>query len=157
MATTDLPLDPSSATAADIKDEFIRRLRDGEAMLVDAVAGAATQRSTWLYDVAVTPAGAATLSDLGVQLLVMSFRSYSSLDGSLRDFTDATLLQSTMLPNASTVAVAVIDPVMSLLDPSVEPDVTPAANDVHMIAEISTISPSSKCSRSRAKSTSSIP
>ena len=46
MATTDLPLDPSSATAAGIKDEFVRRLRDGEAKLVDAVAGAdATQRS----------------------------------------------------------------------------------------------------------------
>ena len=73
MATTDLPLDPSSATAAGIKDEFVRRLRDGEAKLVDAVSGAATQRAAWLYDVAVTPDGAATLSDLGVQMLVMPF------------------------------------------------------------------------------------
>jgi hypothetical protein len=36
------------------------------------------------------------------------------------------------------VAVAVIDPVMSLLDPSVGPDVTPAAKAVHVMAEIST-------------------
>jgi hypothetical protein len=139
MATTDLPLDPSSATAAGIDNEFVRRLRDGEAKLVDAVSGAATQRAAWLYDVAVTPAGAATLSDLGVQLLVMPFRSYSSLDGSLRGFDDATLLQSSVLPNGSSVAIAVIDPVMSLLDPSVEPDVTPAAKAVHMMAEISTM------------------
>jgi hypothetical protein len=138
MATTDLPLDPSSATAAGIKDEFVRRLRDGEAKLVDAVSGAATQRAAWLYDMAVTPDGAATLSDLGVQLLVMPFRSYDTLDGSLRGFTDSMLLQSTVLPNGSSVAVAVIDPVMSLLDPSVEPDVTPAAKAVHVMAEIST-------------------
>ena len=138
MATTDLPLDPSSATAAGIKDEFVRRLRDGEAKLVDAVSGAATQRAAWLYDVAVTPDGAATLSDLGVQMLVMPFRSYDALDGSLRGFTDSMLLQSTVLPNGSSVAIAVIDPVMSLLDPSVEPDVTPAAKAVHMMAEIST-------------------
>jgi hypothetical protein len=108
-------------------------------MLVDAVSGAATQRSTWLYDVAVTPAGAATLSDLGVQMLVMPFRSYAALDGSLRDFTDAMLMQSTVLPNGSSVAVAVVDPVMSQLDPSVEPDVTPAAKAVHVMAEISTM------------------
>ena len=110
MATTDLPLDPSSATAAGIKDEFVRRLRDGEAMLVDAVSGAATQRAAWLYDVAVTPDGASTLSDLGVQLLVMPFRSYNQLDGSLRGFTDPTLLQSTVLPNGSSMAVAVDRP-----------------------------------------------
>ena len=83
MATTDLPLDPSSATAAGIKDEFVRRLRDGEAKLVDAVSGAATRRAAWLYDVAVTPDGATTLSDLGVQMLVMPFSSYDALDGSL--------------------------------------------------------------------------
>jgi hypothetical protein len=79
------------------------------------------------------------LSDLGVQLLVVPFRAYAALEGSLRDFTDATLLQSTVLPNGSSVAVAVVDPVMALLDPSAAPDVTPAAKAVHMMAEISTM------------------
>jgi hypothetical protein len=44
-----------------------------------------------------------------------------------------------MLPNGSSVAVAVIDPVMSLLEPSVEPDVTPVTKAVRMMAEISTM------------------
>ena len=139
MATTDLPLDPSSATAAGIKDEFVRRLRDGEAKLVDAVPGAATQRSTWLYDVPVTPDGASTLSDLGAQLLVMPFGDYTRLGGSLRDFNDATLLQTTVLPNGSSMAVAVVDPMMALLEPDAEPDTTPAAKAVQLMAEISTM------------------
>ena len=49
--------------------------------------GAATQRSAWLLDVPVTPrSGPATLSDLGVQLLVLPFESYRRLDGSLGEF-----------------------------------------------------------------------
>ena len=87
----------------------------------------------------VTPDGASTLSDLGAQLLVMPFRDYTGLAGSLRDFNDATLLQSTVLPNGSSIAVAVVDPMMTLLAPGAEPDATPAAKAVQLMAEISTM------------------
>jgi hypothetical protein len=74
-----------------------------------------------------------------VQLLVMPFGAYAALDAGLGAVTDTTLLQSTLLPNGSSVAIAVIDPVMALLDSSVAPDVTPAAKAVHMMASISTM------------------
>jgi hypothetical protein len=138
IATTDLPLDASSATEAGIEDEFVRRLRDGEATLVSQL-GASTQRTAWLMDVPVTRSGAATLRDLGVQLLVTSFDDFSRLERNPRAPTDSTLLQSAALPDQSAMAIAVIDPAMSLVDPDLDFDTTPAERAVQLMAEIGTV------------------
>ena len=138
LATTDLPLDPSSATAAGVEDEFVRRLRDGEADTVTTF-GASTQRSAWLLDVPATADGAGTLGDLGVQLLVLPFESYRRLEGSLGESADTTLLLSTMLPDQTPMAVAVVDPAMRILDPDYDGDPTPVTKAIHLMAEIATV------------------
>jgi Family of unknown function (DUF6049) len=136
LAAPDLPLDPGAAVAAGLQPEFTRRLRDGEAALLTALPGALTQRAAWLDHGTLTTGGALMLRDLGVQLLVMSNDEYLSLEGSRPGFTDTSLLVGADLPDDIPLEIAVVDPAMSLVDPTrttVNNDVEDA---VRLMAEI---------------------
>lgn len=71
LANTYVPIDPSSAAASGISDEFTRQLRLGEASIERDLPSVKLSRSTWVAHEPLTETGASLLRDLGVMSVVM--------------------------------------------------------------------------------------
>ncbi len=92
LATPARPLDPSSATAADLQQAFSSSLRAGEDVLGGALPASPPQRSAWIVDGPISASAAAMLRDpLGFDLLVFDHAVYDKLDGSIAGFHDRSL------------------------------------------------------------------
>jgi hypothetical protein len=129
-------LDPSSAVAAGQEDVFTRTLRDGQDVLTRALRETPNSRTTWTSATPVSEPAAAMLRDLGAQLLVVPYDVYAELDGSIPGYTDTSMLAEGLLPDDSTLPVAIVDEVAALLDPDREVARTPAEDAVQVMAEL---------------------
>ena len=119
LAAPNLPLEPSAAAAAGL-DAGVRPAAPRRRGACSSTRSPAppTQRSVWFDDGTLTAAGAEMVRDLGVQLLVLPYDEYAQLDGSRPGFTDASLVaRDRRCRTTPSLPIAVIDPVMSLLDP----------------------------------------
>lgn len=137
MAVPATLLDPSSAAAADEGDAFTTRLRSGEDALAAIFPATPVRRTAWRWETAVSADGALLLRDLGVQLLVMPLADYHELGNALPpEFTDSTLLYTSVLPGGSTMAVAVVEPVSRLLDPETDDPRSATERAVELFASL---------------------
>jgi hypothetical protein len=109
LAAPRLPLDPSSVARAQHPDTYVELLREGEDLLTDLLPGAVVDRSVDVVDAAISTGGALLQRNLGTRLMVMPYRLYEPLPGSLRGFTDTTQLVGADLGDGSTVPIAVVD------------------------------------------------
>lgn len=136
LAQPDAPLDPTAALLAGIRDEFVRRLGEGERQIIAALPGVSSQRGAWLAHASLTADSAQMLHDLGAQLLVLPYDTYTGLTGSLDDFTDTSLLLNADLPGETPIPVAVVDPGLDML--AIDPGRinTPTEDAVRVLAEI---------------------
>jgi hypothetical protein len=110
LAAPRLPLDPSSAAQADRADTYTQLLREGEDLLTELLPSTVIDRTVDLVDSPISAAGALLQRNLGTRLMVMPYRLYESLPGSLGGFTDTTQLIDVALGDGSTVPSAIIDP-----------------------------------------------
>jgi hypothetical protein len=109
LANPRLPLDPSSVARAQRPDAYVGLLREGEDLLTELLPSAAVDRSVDVVDAAISTDGALLQRNLGTRLMVMPYRLYEPLPGSLRGFTDTTQLVGADLGDGSTVPIAVVD------------------------------------------------
>lgn len=133
------PLEPSSAVAAGIGDDFARWYNEGENELTATFPATIRRRSVWLVTQPLTTDGAAALRDVGVQLLVHQFDGPLRADTVGDDLAYTSLLTRTELPDGADVATVVVDPMMWLLDPDRVTGSTPADDAVHLMATISAL------------------
>jgi hypothetical protein len=77
------------------------------------------------------------MRDLGARLLVIPFNTYLGLEGSIPAFTDTSLLLSTTLPDDSPLPVAVVDPIVALLDAERDTGRPAVTDAVHLMATTS--------------------
>lgn len=70
VASTYVPIDPSSARSAGMETEFTRQLRLGETTMQQLVPGVRLSRSAWISHWPVTESGASLLRDLGATSIV---------------------------------------------------------------------------------------
>jgi len=110
LAAPRLPLDPSSAAQADRADTYTQLLREGEDLLTALLPSTVIDRTVDLVDTPISPAGALLQRNLGTRLMVMPYRLYETLPGSLGGYTDTTQLIGVGLSDGSTVPATVIDP-----------------------------------------------
>ena len=111
LAAPALPLDPSSAAAANQVDTFSSQLRDGEDLLGAALPANPPQRSAWLSATPISSSAAAMLRDpLGFDLLVLDRDVYDSLDGSIGGYHDQTLAFEVALDEGASLPGMVVHP-----------------------------------------------
>ena len=103
-----LPLDPSSAAAADAAALYSEWLRAGEDMLA-ATTDRSARRTATIIAQAVSQDGAALLRDTGSRLLVLPVEVYDVLPDSFGGFTDSTQLVQLSLGNEVTTDAVVVD------------------------------------------------
>ena len=111
------PLDPSSAVAVGQVDTFVRRLRDGEDALDEALPGSAAARSGWVATTPISTGAATMLRDLAFDLLVLDEATYGQLDGNIGGFFDTTLAVDVDLGDGGSVPAWCSSPLGVLLDP----------------------------------------
>jgi hypothetical protein len=136
IALPSIELDPSAAVAAGQAEVFTRTLREGQDILTQALRRTPNARGTWASATAVSEGGAAMLRDLGARLLVVPYDVYVELEGSIPGYTDTSMLAEGLLPDGTTLPVAIVDPVAELLDPERDSARTPAEDAVRLMAEL---------------------
>ncbi len=132
------PLDPSSAVAVGQADTFVRRLRDGEDALDEALPGSAAARSGWVATTPISTGAATMLRDLAFDLLVLDEATYGQLDGNIGGFLDTTLAVDVDLGDGGSVPAVVLSPLGVLLDPGRPSADRPAATAVQILANLIT-------------------
>jgi hypothetical protein len=136
-------MNPSSMVAAGAKDPFITAVRAGEDLLSEQLFEVPLRRSAWpasdrFTGAEISRAGAGMIRDLGAQLILMSPETYLGLSGALpRRLLDTSLWHTADLPGGSSVALGLIDPVSTLVDPTVITDRSLTEAAVQAMAEIS--------------------
>ena len=130
------PLDPSSAVAVGQIDTFVRRLRDGEDALDEALPGSAAARSGWVTTTPISTGAATMLRDLAFDLLVLDEATYGQLDGNIGGFFDTTLAVDVDLGDGGSVPAMVLSPLGVLLDPGRPSADQPAATAVEILADL---------------------
>ena len=130
------PLDPSSAVAVGQVDTFVRRLRDGEDALDEALPGSAAARSGWVTTTPISTGAATMLRDLAFDLLVLDEATYVQLDGNIGGFLDTTLAVDVDLGDGGSVPAMVLSPLGVLLDPGRPSADQPAATAVEILADL---------------------
>ena len=130
------PLDPSSAVAVGQIDTFVRRLRDGEDALDEALPGSAAARSGWVTTTPISTGAATMLRDLAFDLLVLDEATYVQLDGNIGGFFDTTLAVDVDLGDGGSVPAMVLSPLGVLLDPGRPSADQPAATAVEILADL---------------------
>lgn len=109
IAAPKLPLDASAAVEAQLQTTYAEWLREGEDLLRSVLPTTPTDRSVFVVDDAIDDGGASMQRNLGVQLLVLPYRFYDGLDGSLRGLTDISQLVTVELADGSMVPAAIVD------------------------------------------------
>jgi hypothetical protein len=141
LALPDSLLDPSSAVAAGQVEAFTRELREGEDTLRQTLPATATRRVAWLTTAPLSAGGASMLRDLGVQLVVVPFDLYLSLESNQSaairaELTDPTLLVAGELAGGGELGLTVVDPINELLRTDRAEEGTPAEVAVRVFAEL---------------------
>lgn len=136
LAAPRLPLDPSSAAEVDRADTYTQLLREGEDLLTELLPSTVIDRTVDLVDSPISAAGALLQRNLGTRLMVMPYRLYESLPGSLGGFTDTTQLIDVSLGDGSTVPSAIIDPDIAA---SLTDTTHPLETAIHITAELMVI------------------
>jgi hypothetical protein len=133
-------LDPSSAVAIDAQQDFVRELRNGEAVLTAALPASLPQRAAWLVPTPISTDAAAMLAGLGFRSLVLSPDIYTGLDGNIGGFHDSTLTLDVDLGTLSAMPAIVVTAVNGLLDPATleRTDLSAADAAVQIVAELVT-------------------
>jgi hypothetical protein len=133
-------LDPSSAVAIGAQQDFVRELRDGEAVLTAALPSSLPQRAAWLVPTPISTDAAAMLAGLGFRSLVLDPDIYTGLDGNIGGFHDSTLTLDVDLGTLGAMPAIVVTPVNGLLDPATleRTDLSPADAAVQIVAELVT-------------------
>lgn len=109
LATPARTLDPSSAAAAGIDDQFVDELRHGADLLATGLPSTTIDDSVWLTATPLSTSGAALLRDLGVRMIVLTRDRYDELDGNINPFTDTSRLMEADLGNGARLPVMVLD------------------------------------------------
>lgn len=102
-----VPLDVSSAVAADRADTYTRLVISGEDLLSDAVSTTPTRRDLWIASSPVSGPGAQLLRDLGTRFIVMTDDVYRDSIGPVPT-TDQFVAAE--LPDGGSLPVIVVDP-----------------------------------------------
>lgn len=110
-----LPLDVSSAVAADRTDAFTRFVTAGEDVLTAAVPTTPSVRTVWITTDELSGAGAQQLRDLGVRFVIMPAALYTETIDSALPETD--LFVDAALPDGGTLPLLVVDPLVAELTP----------------------------------------
>ena len=110
-----LPLDVSSAVAADRADSYTRLVRAGEEVLTEAVPTTPSRRDVWMTTDRLSAGGAQHLRDLGTRFVVISAELYSETISDEPAPTDRFI--EAQLPDGGTLPFLVVDPLSEQLTP----------------------------------------
>ncbi len=116
VALPAVPLDVSSAVAADRADVFARQLRAGEDILTAAVPATPARRSAWIVADPLSAGGAQELRDLGFRYLIVPQQMYRDTIDRTLPATD--LFIETQLPDGGTLPLIVVDSLADELTPA---------------------------------------
>lgn len=131
VATPNVPLDPSSAVAADQSLVYARLVDEGVEVVSRTTSGSTPARAMVVGTSPLSRGGAELLAATDTELVVLPYDLYASLDGSLGLFTDTSLA---IAVDGLDLRAGVIDPSFAeLLD---EPGDTSAAAAIGIAAEI---------------------
>jgi hypothetical protein len=111
-----LPLDVSSAVAADRADAYTRLVRAGEDVLSDALPGIPTRRDVWVTVDPLSAGGAQHLRDLGTRFVVMGADLYAETISDDPPPTDRFV--EAELPDGGTLPFLVVDALSEELTPA---------------------------------------
>jgi hypothetical protein len=133
-----LPLDVSSAVAAERPDAFARLMTAGEDLLTEAVPTTPALRSVWITADELSGGGAQQLRDLGVRFVIMPAALYTTTVDS--PLPDTSLFVEAELPDGGTLPLLVVDPLTVELTPRRADDIlrtaTPAEWSVTAAARL---------------------
>jgi Family of unknown function (DUF6049) len=133
-----IPLDVSSAVAANRPDAFTRLVIAGEDLLTEAVPTTPTGRDVWITSEPLSAGGAQQLRDLGVRYVIMPSDLYRDTVSRTLPATD--LFVEAALPDGGTLPILVVDPLAVELTPAAADDileqVTPTEWAVETVAGI---------------------
>ncbi len=128
-----IPLDVSSAVAADRPDAFTRLVIAGEDLLTEAVPTTPTGRDVWITSDPLSAGGAQQLRDLGVRYVIMPSELYRDTVGGTLPATD--LFVEAALPDGGTLPILVVDPLAVELTPSAADDILEQATPTEWAVE----------------------
>lgn len=100
VASTYVPMDPSSAEGSGIANEFTRQLRLGETTLQQVLPNVRLSRSAWISHDPMTERGASLLRDLGSTSLVLIPSGTNVTNASLESLVSRATLQDDTLMSA---------------------------------------------------------
>ncbi len=112
-----LPLDVSSAVAADRAEAYTRLVRAGEDVLTEAVPTTPSRRDVWITTDALSAGGAQHLRDLGTRFVVIGAELYE--DTISDDLPPTDRFVEADLPDGGTLPFLVVDPLSEQLTPAV--------------------------------------
>ena len=112
LSSPSLPLDPSTAAAANQQALYTQWLRDGEDQLARVVAEPSV-RTVVFADRPLSQAGGSLERDLGGRLLVFTAEQYDSLPGTFGAFTDTTQVVNVQVAEGVTVHATIVDRIVS--------------------------------------------
>ena len=108
-----VPLDVSSAVAADRADAYTRLLGAGEDLLTETVPTTPSRRDVWITADELSAGGAQHLRDLGTRFVVIPAELYQETISA--DLPPSDLFVEAELPDGGTLAFLVVDPVSKQL------------------------------------------
>jgi hypothetical protein len=111
-----LPLDVSSAVAADRSEAYTRLVRAGEDLLTDVVPTVASRRDVWVTTDALSAGGAQLLRDLGTRFVVISPELYADTISDELPPTDRFV--EAELPDGGSLPFLVVDALSEQLTPT---------------------------------------
>jgi hypothetical protein len=128
-----IPLDVSSAVAANRPDAFTRLVIAGEDLLTEAVPTTPTGRDVWITSDPLSAGGAQQLRDLGVRYVIMPSELYRDTVSTTLPATD--LFVEAALPDGGTLPILVVDPLAVELTPSAADDILERATPTEWAVE----------------------
>jgi hypothetical protein len=128
-----IPLDVSSAVAANRPDAFTRLVIAGEDLLTEAVPTTPTGRDVWITSDPLSAGGAQQLRDLGVRYVIMPSELYRDTVSTTLPATD--LFVEAALPDGGTLPILVVDPLAAELTPSAADDILERATPTEWAVE----------------------
>jgi hypothetical protein len=128
-----IPLDVSSAVAANRPEAFTRLVIAGEDLLTEAVPTTPTGRDVWITSDPLSAGGAQQLRDLGVRYVIMPSELYRDTVSSTLPATD--LFVEATLPDGGTLPILVVDPLAVELTPEAADDILEEATATEWAVE----------------------
>jgi hypothetical protein len=133
LAQPTVPLDPSALVAVGATDMFTSLLRDGEDIASTASPRAVISRAVWVTDRAISRAGATSLRDLGIRMLVVTDTAAAQLG-----VDSASTMFEVALGATGTLPALMVSPLGTHLESLPSAAGSPTANEraVRLMAEL---------------------